>query len=155
MTVSVGGSARVELARATGRRLRVEVTVDSGDARLVGLAMRVPREVAWSRSSLDVARADAEAAALDALDALDPPLDAEADAAAREAARDGQWSELPEEVTAALGGTCSCTVTEGEGAVVVEAGAGGGGSASVVVLVVEAVSGAGGAELTLGACEAS
>lgn len=47
--INIGPNERVELARATGRGLRVEHRLVSGNARVVASALEMSRSIAWER----------------------------------------------------------------------------------------------------------
>lgn len=151
--ITLAPNERVELARATGRRLRVTWTIESGTADIIGAGLQVPIEDALERT-----RWQARRQAM--LDRIDEALAAgEVDAAGAEALRSGDVSGLTDDqmdlVREWLGREpVQITTTSTSGETVVEH-EGRHDRRQTVAMMVEAVAGPGGCTLALGPVEAA
>jgi hypothetical protein len=159
--ITLAPNERRELARATGRRLRVEHQLVSGDARVIASGLEMDRDVAWERQRWRQRRAQVYDWIRDRVrDALtEERITPRQALALRDQIRDGDLSSLPDRVrdrvTEYLGREppevqADTTATR----TIVRAPRGVRRRDETVVLVVEAVAGPAGAVVDVGSVEA-
>jgi len=159
--ITLGPNERVELARATGRRMRVEHELVSGSGRVVASALDVSRGVAWRRYRWYARKRQVRQVLADRVrDAVqEGQLTMQQALALRDIVADGEWQRLPDGVRARLEDYLGRPPPElnartNRDRTIVRVPGGRSGRRECTVMVVEAVAGPGGCTLTLGPVEA-